>query len=84
MAGAALSHGRPLFSLSSNDDFAFALSFHAQASGLFTKGLPMTDTKEERAFNNEIPDEVLECAGANEIAGQYTLAACTGLSVCPG
>ena len=44
----------------------------------------MTDTKEEQAFNNEIPDEVLECAGANEIAGQYTLAACTGLSVCPG
>jgi hypothetical protein len=44
----------------------------------------MTDTNEEKAFNNEIPDEVLECAGANEIAGQYTLAACTGLSVCPG
>jgi hypothetical protein len=44
----------------------------------------MTDTNEEKAFNNEIPDEVLERAGANEIAGQYTLANCTGLSECPG
>jgi hypothetical protein len=44
----------------------------------------MTDRNEEQAFNNEIPDEVVECAGANEIVGQYTLAACTGLSVCPG
>jgi hypothetical protein len=60
------------------------LSFCAQASGLSQKGLPMTDTNEEKVFNYEIPDEVLECAGANEIAGQYTLAACTGLSVCPG
>ena len=32
----------------------------------------------------EVSDEVLEIAGGNEIAGSYTLAACTGLSVCPG
>jgi hypothetical protein len=44
----------------------------------------MTDRNEEQAFNSEIPDELLERAGANEIVGQYTLAACTGLSVCPG
>ena len=44
----------------------------------------MTDRNEEQAFNSEIPDEVLERERANEIVGQYTLAACTGLSVCPG
>jgi hypothetical protein len=44
----------------------------------------MTDRSEQQAFDNEISDEVLERAGANEIAGQYTLAACTGLSECPG
>jgi hypothetical protein len=46
--------------------------------------LLMTDRNEEQAFNSEIPDELLERVGANEIVGQYTLAACTGLSVCPG
>jgi hypothetical protein len=44
----------------------------------------MTDRNEEQPFNSEFPDEMLERAGANEIVGQYTLAACTGLSVCPG
>jgi hypothetical protein len=44
----------------------------------------MTDRNEDQAFNSEIPDEMLERAGANEIAGQYTLANCTGLSECPG
>jgi hypothetical protein len=44
----------------------------------------MTDRDEEQDFNREIPDEVLERAGATEILGEYTLAACTGLSVCPG
>jgi hypothetical protein len=44
----------------------------------------MTDRNEKQAFNGEISDEVLERAGANEIAGQYTLANCTGLSECPG
>jgi len=40
--------------------------------------------KEKPLFTYEISDEVLERAGGNEIAGHYTLAACTGLSVCPG
>jgi len=31
----------------------------------------------------EVSDEALETAGGGEIAGNYTLAACTGLSVCP-
>jgi len=44
----------------------------------------MTDRNEDQAFDNEIPDDVLERAGTSEIAGQYTLAACTGLSECPG
>ena len=32
----------------------------------------------------EVSDEALEAAGANEVVGNYTLAACTGLSECPG
>ena len=39
---------------------------------------------EETLLTYEVPDEVLETAGGNEISGNYTLAACTGLSVCPG
>ncbi len=39
---------------------------------------------EEILFSYEASDVVLESAGGNETAGHYTLAACTGLSVCPG
>ena len=39
---------------------------------------------EEDLLTYEVSDEVLETAGGNEIIGNYTLAACTGLSVCPG
>jgi hypothetical protein len=39
---------------------------------------------EENPLTYEVSDEALETAGRNEIAGNYTLAACTGLSVCPG
>ena len=35
------------------------------------------------ATSNE-EDAALETVGGNEVAGNYTLAACTGLSVCPG
>jgi hypothetical protein len=42
------------------------------------------EQNEEQLFSYEISDEVLESAGGGEIAGRYTLAACTGLSVCPG
>ena len=51
---------------------------------------PMTDRiiglekDEEVLFSYEVSDVVLESAGGNETAGHYTLAACTGLSVCPG
>ena len=38
---------------------------------------------EENLLTYEVSDEALETAGENEIAGNYTLAACTGLSVCP-
>jgi hypothetical protein len=38
---------------------------------------------EEDLLTYEVSDEALETAGGNEIAGNYTLAACTGLSVCP-
>jgi hypothetical protein len=38
---------------------------------------------EENLLTYEVSDEALETAGGNEIAGNYTLAACTGLTVCP-
>jgi hypothetical protein len=31
-----------------------------------------------------VSDEALESAGDNTVAANYTLGACTGLSVCPG
>jgi hypothetical protein len=39
---------------------------------------------EENPHTYEVSDEALETAGGKEIAGNYTLASCTGLSVCPG
>jgi hypothetical protein len=44
------------------------------------------DQNEEDLIINEISDEALETAvcNAHEKAGNYTLAACTGLTVCPG
>lgn len=41
------------------------------------------DNNEEKLTTFEVSDEALEMAGADEMA-QYTLAACSGLSVCPG
>jgi hypothetical protein len=41
-------------------------------------------SNEEDPLTYDVSDEALETAGENEIAGNYTLAACTGLSVCPG
>ena len=31
-----------------------------------------------------LSDEALETAGGHELAGNFTLGSCTGLSVCPG
>jgi len=42
-----------------------------------------TSNKEKDLLTYEVSDDALEAAGGNEIAGSYTLAACTGLSVCP-
>ena len=42
------------------------------------------ERNEESILIYEISDEALETAVGNIIAGNYTLAACTGLSVCPG
>jgi hypothetical protein len=42
------------------------------------------EQNEQHLFSCEVSDEVLETAGGKETAGIYTLAACTGLSVCPG
>jgi hypothetical protein len=41
---------------------------------------------EQEILSLEVSDEALESAAgtAKENAGNYTLAACTGLSVCPG
>ena len=39
----------------------------------------------EAILASEVPDEVLEAAGAgNEMAGRYTLYFCTALDLCPG
>jgi hypothetical protein len=38
---------------------------------------------EDDLLTFEVSDEALETAGGNDIAGNYTLGACTGLSVCP-
>jgi hypothetical protein len=46
-----------------------------------TKFLSTLD--EEDLLTYDVSDGALETAGGNEIAGNYTLAACTGLSVCP-
>jgi len=42
------------------------------------------DQHEDRILNYEISDEALESAGDNVTAANYTLGACSGLSVCPG
>lgn len=39
---------------------------------------------DDSILNFEISDEALESAGDNAVAANYTLGACTGLSVCPG
>ncbi len=39
---------------------------------------------EEDLLTYDVSDDALETGGGNEIVGNYTLAACTGLSVCPG
>ena len=44
----------------------------------------LATSKEEDLLAQEVSDEALEAAGANEVIGNYTLAACTGLSECPG
>jgi hypothetical protein len=44
----------------------------------------LSTSNEENLLTYEVSDEALETAGGNEIAGNYTLANCTGLSVCPG
>jgi hypothetical protein len=47
----------------------------------------MTDIdleRDESILSYEISDEALEAAGDNIAAANYTLGACTGLSVCPG
>jgi len=45
------------------------------------------DQNEEEALTYEVSDEALEIAAGStgkEKAGNYTLGACSGLSVCPG
>ena len=44
----------------------------------------LSTSDEENVLTYEVSDEALETAGGNEIGGNYTLAACTGLSVCQG
>jgi hypothetical protein len=39
---------------------------------------------EEEILAFDVSDEALETAAAKEKVGNFTLGACTGLSVCPG
>jgi hypothetical protein len=39
---------------------------------------------EEDLLTYEVSDEALETAGGKEIAANFTLGSCTGLSECPG
>ena len=39
---------------------------------------------DDSILNFNVSDEELESAGDNAVAANYTLGACTGLSVCPG
>jgi hypothetical protein len=41
------------------------------------------DQNNEEGFAAEFSDEALEAAGADWTRAVYTLAACSGLSVCP-
>ena len=42
-----------------------------------------TLNEEDDFLTFEISDEALETVGGNEVVGNFTLGACTGLSVCP-
>ena len=39
---------------------------------------------DDSILNFNVSDEALKSAGDNAVAANYTLGACTGLSVCPG
>ena len=43
----------------------------------------LSSLDDENLLSYEVSDEALETAAGNEIAGNYTLGACSGLSVCP-
>ncbi len=47
------------------------------------KMLESTETRED-VLTFDVSDEALERTVGDTVAGNYTLAACTGLSVCPG
>src|SRR4029077_121418 len=57
------------------------VSTHHRRSNMMTF---LSALEEEGFLTYEVSDDVLETAGENNIAGNYTLASCTGLSVCPG
>lgn len=41
------------------------------------------DQNEDEILSFEVADDLLESAAGTETAANYTLGACTGLSVCP-
>jgi hypothetical protein len=49
-----------------------------------TEAVIKSDESREDLLTYEIADEALERAVGDIIAGNYTLGACTALSVCPG
>ena len=59
---------------------------HSSTGEQQTRIFAMTTLELEQIdiLNFDISDEALESAGDNAVAANYTLGACTGLSVCPG
>jgi hypothetical protein len=43
----------------------------------------LSTSNEESLLTYEVSDEALETAGGKEIAANFTLGSCTGLSECP-
>ena len=43
----------------------------------------VADKTDESLLIHDVSDEALEAAGGHDVSANYTLGACTGLSVCP-
>ena len=72
--------------LTNTHDVAPTIGGHPPTIGsiAMTEMTMRLEQNEENLLTYEVSDEALESAGGREIAGNFTLGACTGLSVCDG